>query len=116
MKPKIDPVIIQLVADASDISLDELHKNAKLCVLLTELFETSPRSGRQQALMPKARIALSAQLAESIHRAEVYAAIKEKPEVAEDLLVQLINAKKRLDDLIARCKNALESGNSQGVK
>lgn len=116
MNSKINPEIIQLVATALDSSPEKLLTNQKLCVILTEIFETSPRSGRNQFSTLSARIALSGLLVGTIRRAEVYSFIKETPEAAEELLIQLIDVLKKLEDLIARCKNALESGNSQGAK
>lgn len=112
MTSKINHEIIQRVANALDTSPEKLLKNQKLCVLLTELFETSPQSGRNQFSMLTARIKLSDKLVGTIQRAEVFFFIKENPEVAEALLDQLAEELRKLENLIVRCKNALESGNS----
>lgn len=112
MYSNINPAIVQLVADASDSSPEKLLKNQKLCTVLTELFDTSPQSGRNQFSMLTARIKLSDQLVGTIQRAEVFSFIKENPEVAEALLDQLAEELRKLENLKARCKNALESENS----
>lgn len=112
MYSNISPAIVQLVANAQDTSPEKLLKNQKLCVLLTELFETSPQSGRNQYSMLTARFSLFDLLVGTTRRAEVYSFIKGNPQVAEVLLAQLTDVQKKLEELKSRCKNALESGNS----
>lgn len=115
MKAEIDIGIIQKVADSLDLPADTLEKNKGACVHLTELFNTSPYSGREKPSMIRARVALAGDLLGSLHRHEIDKFIGSNPDFALSLSAMLDDEEVRgaLDTLHRRCNEAVQNGGSE---
>ena len=117
METKIDSGVVQFVADALDVSVEDLLKNEMACRYFTGLFYSSPHSGREKPAMILARLALAEKLLRTLHRNEIDEFITENPDFALDLLKSIQGDDARGDGvevafgtLKRRCDDAVSDG------
>ena len=114
MTNEIDPVVIGRVSDAMDLPEGKLEKNKGVCACLTELFNTSPCSGREKPSMIRARVALAGDLLGSLHRHEIDKFIGSNQDFASGLSAMLDDeVQGALDTLHRRCNEAVQNGGSE---
>ena len=115
MTNDIDSDITQLVADALDLPADELEKNKRACIYMTDLFTTSPHRGRSKPAMIRARVALAGELFGSLQRHEIDKLIGGNPNFAASLLATLENEEVQgaFDALKRECNKAVQNGGSE---
>ena len=116
METKIDSGVVQFVADALDVSVEDLLKNEMACRYFTGLFYSSPHSGREKPAMILARLALAEKLLRTLHRHEIDEFIADNPDFALDLLKAMQGVdgvQGAFDTLERRCRKAISDGGPQ---